>query len=185
MFHLTLSKEPYVCSLVANSLFKINFNSLLTFILIKNPVDLTSSFQFEFLKSLALGWRRGSTLWGRLSRGRQKPILSITAGLSISLPGTAPGGGLCTVPFFPLSTAFHLSCTHQGGHVWFDAGMSNSHPEPLTVHFTDQPTLFTLDSAQFTTCGCKWYTLVSVCFIIIVILRVNNIEETETYNLTS
>lgn len=175
MLQLMLSRDsvPWICGVVVNSLFRINFNSLLTFILIKNPIDLTSSFLFEFLKSLALGWRRGDTLRGRLSRGRLEPILSITTGLPISLPGTTPGGRLSTVPLFPLSTAFHLSCVHQGGHVWFDAGGSNSYPEPLTVHFANQPTLFTLDSAYFTTWGCKLYTLVSVWFIINVMLHVS------------
>lgn len=127
----------------------------LTFILIENPVNFTASFLFEFLKSLAFGWRRGHALRGRLSWRWLPPILSIASGLTLHLPSTTRGKRLSTVSLFSFSPTLYLPGAYQGCNVWFYTRGNNTYTKSSAVDFSNQSAVITPDGALFICRGYK------------------------------
>lgn len=127
----------------------------LTFILIENPVNFTASFLFEFLKSLAFGWRRGHALRGRLSWRWLPPILSIASGLTLHLPSTTRGKRLSTVSLFSFSPTLYLPGAYQGCNIWFYTRGNNTYTKSSAVDFSNQSAVITPDGALFICRGYK------------------------------
>lgn len=121
----------------------------LTFILTENPVNFTASFLFEFLESLAFGWRRGHALRGRLSWRWLPPILSIASGLTLHLPSTTRSKGLSTVSLFSFSPTLYLPGAYQGCNVWFYTRGNNTYTKSSAVDFSNQSAVITPDGALF------------------------------------
>ena len=134
----------------------------LTFILIENPVNFTASFLFEFLKSLAFGWRRGHALRGRLSWRWLPPILSIASGLTLHLPSITRGKRLSTVSLFSFSPTLYLPGAYQGCNVWFYTRGNNTYTKSSAVDFSNQSAVITPDGALFI---CRSYKVnTNICF---------------------